>query len=103
MFKNREILSEIVYVKEICDKLDLALKMIVKCDSKVELKIDDIKKTLSCGILESEKIENCLEDIKKSIEVLNDSIKECKSKMTKEKNNKTLQKKKKSTKHSKNE
>lgn len=46
MFKNREILSEVEYLKETCQRMEEILKLVCKNETKIEDKIDDLKITL---------------------------------------------------------
>ena len=101
MFKNREILCELDYLKEVSARIESLLRLICNNESRLEEKIDDIKNTLvnvtSKNVLDefdhiissvNLSSKNVLEEfdyVASSFQKLKDSIFECQKMMNQDK------------------
>lgn len=97
MFKNREILLEVEYLKQLCERMESLLKLSCTNESRLEEKLDDIKKTLVN--VTSKTVMDEFDHLTSAMKCLKESIFECQKMMIEDKVNKPLNdKQKKNTK-----
>ncbi len=90
MFKNKEILLEVDYVKQTCERMESIIRLVFDKESKVEKIIDDIHNILLD--LTSNNVLDEFEDLMSSMKRLKESVDECQTMMIKEKENKPIKK-----------